>query len=206
MTVGVAIESVLLAVTGGRPSTDSSVLRADIRAYLPVAVNWSMDKTYNLNLSTEGERDYPSEFYGVYTDNAIDRSQVIPSITLQKGVAPLKGNAGIRFVYDNCGNYYSPLSDADLPNIKYYGDKMLDMFWYRREQNKLKLYGINPMIEKLNYQAITKIEDLSDTDELPLQAGAEDDVLNKCIQWFMNQRGTPYDNIINTKDQNSQPV
>jgi hypothetical protein len=204
MTVGEFVELVFLRVNGGKPTPENSVMRVDIRALLPAAINYVMDKTYNQNLEIEGDRDYPSEFYAMFEDVSIDRSGSNPFITLTKGTVPLKGGAGIRFVYDNCDNQYAPVSDANMGNIKYYSNITTGMGWYRRTGNKLFLYGVPPMAEKLNYQSITKIEDLADSDTLPLQAGVEQEALNLLIDWFTGVKQMPYDTLVNTRDINAQ--
>jgi hypothetical protein len=203
MTVGAFIEAAYLRITGGQPSTDNSVMLSDIKAYLPAAANYAMDKAYNINLQTEGDRDVPSEFYAQFDDVEIVRTGNVPYAELVKGVVPLKVGSGIRFVYDDCGNQYSPLSDADMSTIAYYSTQMADMRFFRRIGNKLNLYGVNPLAEVLNYQAVTRIEDLEDTDELPIQGGLENDVLELLVAWFTGQRQVPYDNKIDTKDVNA---
>lgn len=201
MTVGVTIEEIFLKVNGDKPNPDGGIMRSDIRMLLPAAVNYAMDKAYNLNLQTEGDRDYPSEFYSVFENVSISRASKIPTITLMAGTVPLKGGAGIRFVYDNCGNQLSPLSDADMGSVNYYSALTPGMGWYRRTGNKLGLYGISPIAKTINYQAITKIEDLDDEDELPLQAGTENDVLTLLINWFLNR--VPNGTLINARDTNA---
>lgn len=201
MTVAEAIELVLLKVNGGKITPDDSVMRADIRTFLPAAVNYAMDKAYNLNLKIEGDRDYPSEFYSVFEDVAIDRTARLPFIEMTTGAVPLKGGAGLRFVYDNCGTQYSPVSDADMGSIEYYSKLTPGMGWYRPTGSKVTLYGINPLAETINYQQITRVEDLADTDELPIQAGGETDVLSLMVEWFGQK--LPYNTLVNTKDTNA---
>lgn len=201
MTKGEAIELVFLDVNGGKPTPDNSVMRADIRTYLPASVNYAMDVVYNNNLQIEGDRDFPSEFYSVFEDIAVDRTERLPFIPLTLGTAPLKGGAGIRFVYDNCGVHYGMLPDSELSNAEYYSKMTPGMGWYRRTGNNLILYGINPIAEKINYQAITKVEDLADTDELPIQAGAEERVLDKMKEWFAKKFG--YDTKVDSRDTNA---
>ncbi len=201
MLIGTIIESIFLKINGGKPTPDDAVMRADIRAMLPAAINYAMDKTYNLNLQIEGDRDYPSEFYTVFSEVAITRTDRLPYITLTLGTVPLKGGAGIRFVYDNCGNQYAPVSDSDMGSIEYYSKLTPGMGWYRRTGAKLYLYGVNPLAATINYQAITKVEDLADTDVAPLQAGSEQDVLSLLINWFQNK--LPYNTLVNTRDVNA---
>lgn len=201
MTIGVLIEEIFLRVNGGKPTPDAAVLHADIRMLLPAAINYAMDKAYNINLQTEGDRDYPSEFYTVFEDVVIDRTKRIPTATLMAGTVPLKGGAGIRFVYDNCGNQFSPLADADMGSIEYYSPLTPGMGWYRRTGAILGLYGINPLAKTINYQAITKIEELNDDDELPLQAGTEMEVLTHLVNWFANK--LPSGTLVNSRDTNA---
>lgn len=201
MTVAQSVELIFLKVNGGKPTPDDSVMRADIKAFLPASFNYAMDKVYNTNLQSEGDRDYPSEFYSVFSGIAINRTETIPYIPLTLGTVPLKSGAGIRFVYDNCQNQYAPLSDADMGSVKYYSKLTNGMYWFRRTGAKLYLYGINPLIEEINYQAITKVEDLSDSDTLPLQAGMEQDILAGMLEWF--EQKAPYTTLVNTRDINA---
>lgn len=206
MTVEIAIENIFLRVNGGKPNTDNAVQRVDIKALLPAAVNYAMDKTYNLNLQIEGDRDYPSEFYTYFGGVPIDWSGNIPFIELTLGTVPLKGGAGLRFVYDNCQHLYTPVPDSEWANIGYYSSITKGMYWFRRTGNKLYLYGLkfSPLIESINYQAITKVEDLQSDDELPIQAGQEQDVLELLIQWFTNK--LPVNTKVDGNDINAQPV
>jgi hypothetical protein len=204
MTVGELIELVYLKVNGDNPSPDSTIMRADIRTYLPAAINYAMDKAYNLNRQTEDDRDYPSEFYTVFNDLSISRTARLPSFTLTVGTVPLKGGMGIRFVYDNCGTQYAPVSDADMGNIEYYSKLTPGMGWYRETGGKIVLYGVNPLAETINCQVIVKIEDLGDDDVAPLQAGSENDVLSLMIKWFATR--FPYNALANARDVNAADV
>lgn len=62
MTKGILKELVLIALNGGTLNDESAILRADIEAYLPAAVNYAMSKAYNINLQIEGNRDMSSLF------------------------------------------------------------------------------------------------------------------------------------------------
>lgn len=200
MKLGVIIESIYIRVNGGKPSTDNSVIRADIRALVPAAVNYAMDASYNINVKSEGDRDLPSEFYGTYEDVAIDRTGKKPSFTLIKGTVPLKGNQGVRFVSDDCGNYYAPLSDSDMATANHYSGIATGTKWYRRKGMKIELWNLIPTAETINYQAITKISELTDADEVPIQAGQEPAVLDLLFGWISGQKQKPYDSKIDSRD------
>lgn len=204
MTKEFAIEQIFLSINGGKPSPNNSVLRVDIDAFLPSAVNYVMETAYNQNLQIEGDRDYNSEYYTAFNGVEIQRNENIPFIELTLGVVPLKASAGLRFVYDNCQHMYAPVPDSELANIQYYSDIATGMYWYRRTGNKLYLYGINPLIEQISYQAITRVEDLQMTDELPIQAGQETTCLQLMIQWFQNK--FPINPLVNGNDINVKAI
>lgn len=200
------IELVLLGVGGGVLTDELNLQRVDIEAYLPAAVNYALTAGRNISISQEGNRDLPSMFYGTFTDLVIDRSGSVASVTLPKGYVPLYGNEGVRSVFDNCGNYYSPLMDADRRTINAYKDKLIDQgFYYPIGKSKLEVYPSNPLVVSLNGEYIVRAEDLDDEDELPLPAGMETVALDLCIQWFKDQRSMPAELINNKADINVVP-
>lgn len=201
MTVGEFVDLVLLRVGGGVFTDDLSVQRVDIRAYLPAAVNYALTSGRNTSLSQEGNRDLPSMFYGTFTDLPIDRTSSVAKVTLPKGYVPLYGNEGVRSVFDECGNYYSPLMDADRRSIKYFKDKLLCQgFYYPLGKINLEVYPTNPLIEMLSGEYIVSVDYLADDDMLPLPADTEAMALDLCVQWFSNQRQFPADLINNKVD------
>jgi len=192
MTKGIAIETVILRIGGGVLNTEMSVERVDVEALLPAAVNYALTAGRNIALSQEGNRDLPSMFYGTFENIDIDRSGSVARITLPKGYVGLYGNEGIRSVFDNCGNYYSPLMDADRRLIKYYKDKFIGQgFYYPLGQSGIEVYPTNELSEKLNGEYIVRCEDLLDGDELPLPASTEKIALDILVEWFTDQRSRP---------------
>ncbi len=196
MVIGKLVESIFTKVNGFRPSTDNSILRVDIRTMLPVAINAAMDGADKINRQ-EGD-DLPGEFYGTYEKVPIDYTGRIPFITLTEGTIPMRGNNGVRFVYDDCGGQYGVLTDSDMGSIEYYCSITKGMRWFRRTGNKLNLYGTNPDALYVNYQALTSVDALSDDDEAPIQAGMEPQVVSLLVSYFTDN--IRYDNIIDTKN------
>lgn len=201
MTKGNFVESIILRVGGGVLVDEMAIQRVDVEAYLPAAVNYALTAGRNIAISQEGNRDLPSMFYGTFTDLSIDRTGNVAFVTIPKGYVPLYGNEGVRSVFDNCGNYYSPLMDADRRTIKSYKDKLIDQgFYYPIGKNKLEVYPSNDFVISLNGEYIVRAEDLDDDDELPLPAGMETVALDLCVQWFTDQRSVPADLINNKSD------
>jgi len=202
MEKAVFVESVILAIGGLVLTDEFNLQRVDVEAYLPAAVNYAVTAGRNIAISQEGNRDLPSMFYGTFTNLTIDRSAAVASITLPKGYIPLYGNEGVRSVFDNCGNYYAPLMDADRRTIKQYHEMLIDQgFYYPIGKNKIEVYTSNPLVTALNGEYIVKVEDLADDDELPLPASTETMALDLCIQWFTNPISRPADLITNKSDE-----
>lgn len=200
MTKGELIGTVLLRASGGRPTTDMDVREYDVRSLLAPAINFALDATYNINIKSEGDRDFPTEFYGSFDNVPIVRTGKVPFFTLEKGTVPLKGNAGIRSVYDDCDNFYAPLTDSDMATIKHWSGIATATKWYRRKGMTVELRNVNPVVETINYQAITDINQIEDTDELPIQAGQDPLVIDLLVGWITGQTEKPFDRKINARD------
>lgn len=195
------VELVLLNVNGGVLSPDDSVLRVDIRAYAPVAINKGLDNAYNENRAIEGDGSLPSQFYGFFGPIALDTTSKPFTFLLEKGTVPLKGGYGLKNVVDDAGNFYAPVPDNQLPNLKYMVETVPCLNWYRRVgQDKIEVYTDNDLLESISYQAIADISKMDDDDELPIQAGQEPLVMEIAINHFRAQRGMPYDNASDNKD------
>ncbi len=201
MTKNQAIGLVLLRVSGGRPTADMSVREMEIRDMIAVAANYAIDRGDNMNREEDRGRDYLNQFYGQYTA-PVDQSGNQAFFIMEDKTVPLKGNNGLRLVYDNCGNYYGKLSDADRPSIKYYSKLTPCMKWYSRTGQRVNLYGEGALTATVNYEALTDINDIGDDDELPLVAGTEPEFLDILYALATGQMGTPYDPIINNDDIN----
>lgn len=205
MTKRETVGQVLLMISGGRPTADMSVREADIISLLAPAINMAIDKGDNMNRGEDIERDYLSQFYATYENVKINNDSNPPFVSLEKGTVPLKGNAGIRAVYDNCGTFFGKLSDADRASVAYYSKITNCMKWYYRLGGKLLLYGTDPMTDTISYDALTSVEDLDDDDELPLVAGTEQDVLTNLYMLATGQIQNPYDSKIDHDDINKSP-
>lgn len=207
MTKGVVIENILLAINGGTLNDESSVRRRDIAAYLPAAVNYAMSKSYNIDLEVEGSRDLSSLFFGTFYDLPVIReANRKPRIDMPKATVAMPRNQGIRIVRTPCGNTFAPLMEADLHTIDYYVNIFPGETFFRLKAPKsLEFYGLNPLVNSIGeVQIVTRLEDLDDTDELPVQMGLEQDVISISLDHFVPQRRTQSDKIIDSVDINAQ--
>lgn len=205
MTKRELVGTVLLRLSGGRPTADMSVRELDVRSLLAPAINYAIEMGDNMNREEDFGRDYLTQFYGHYADVAISRDESVPYITVEESTVPLKGNNGLRLVYDNCGVFYGKLSDSDRASVRFYSPITQGMGWYYRLGDKIQLYGVNPLAEHLNYDALTSVEALDDDAELPLVAGTETRALEVLFEMVTGQRQNPYGSKIDNDDINKAP-
>lgn len=199
MQKGRFVELVIIRLGGGVLADDMAIQRVDVEALLPAAASYAIAAGRNNHLAQEGDRDFPSMFFGTFSDLPIDRSGKVPFIILPKGYVPLYGGEGLRSIYDNCGNYYSPLMEGDRKTIKYYQSKMEDQgFYFPLANKKVEVYTTNPLVATMNGEYIVDIDELDDTDELPLAGETAMMALDVCVQWISDQRERQAD-LKNTK-------
>lgn len=196
------VGQVLLMAAGGRPTSDMSIRETDVLSYMAPAINYAMDKADNINRELDRDADFLSEFYATFEDQPIDWSGKRPKFTIGVKTVPLKGNGGLRFVYDDCEKYYGKLSDADLGSVGYYSDKLACSRFYRRRGNDVDLYGVGSLAERINYQVLISVDDLGPDDELPLQAGTELDAVRIAYEMATGQISNPYDSVQDGDDIN----
>lgn len=202
MTVGKIIESIYLRVSGGRPSPDVSVLRVDIKAALPAAVNYAITQNYWQTLQAEGDSEIPGTFISEYLDVPIQQdAKNRDYIQMPQKIVPLGSNRGLRYISDDCGNNYKPMPQGGTSGFScYWGKVMKGKSLYSLVGDKAYIINKPDMVEKLNVGALTNVESLSDSDEAPIPAGYEPQVLDILAAFFRDQRFTPKDYIINGRD------
>lgn len=199
MKLGVLIETVFTSVNGGRPNTDSSVLREDIKALVPAAVNYAMTGDYWARLKNDGDREIPNafvtelEYQGVCCDN-YGREYIELADTL----IHLAGNGGVRYVTDVKGNSYAPIA---LGSSASFWDGVLNTNKEYQYKNK-KIYLKNrPELSDLFFVGVLlDVSGMDDDAELPIPAGSEPEVVDLLINFFTNQRMQPKEYVINGVD------
>lgn len=199
MTKGALKEIVFTSVNGGRPNTDSSVLREDIEALIPAAVNYSITGDYWARLKNDGDREIPNgivtelEYVGYQEDN-YGRQY----LEMDKPLINISGNGGIRYVQDSCGNSYAPRA---LGTSKSFWDKALSSNKEFQFKNKKIFLINNPVLSQLYMVGVVLDSSLlGDDEELPIPAGSEPEVIDLLTNFFTNQRMQPKEYVINGVD------
>lgn len=193
-------ETVFTAVNGGRPNTDSSVMREDIDALIPAAINYALTGDYWARLKSDGDREIPNgfvtelEIFAINVD-AYGRDY----FDLPQPLINLAGNGGIRYITDLEGNTYAPRALGVSKSC--FWDTALQSNLEYQFKNK-KVYPINKP-EEVNGLLVGVLLDcslLGDDDELPMPAGSEPEVIDILTNFFLNQRMQPKEYVINGVD------
>lgn len=191
MQKNIFIELVYNEAHANRPSTDFVVLKSDINAYLPAAVNFALTKGFYTQKNQEGNGDIPTTFYSYFNDLEVLEDSTRKNrkyFVLPKPVVALPSNRGVRAVTDNCDNYYTELNDRDLPSIKHWLKTLPDERFYNIQDKNVYLYNPSTGTRKMNLIAIVEASEIEDTDTLSIPAGLEVEAIQICAELVLGVR------------------
>ena len=206
MTVEEIRGSVLLKLSGGEPSADTSVWMSDIDSLLAPAVNYVQTKQYfidkreedgdkiiqHLMLQTFGaNRELP-----ILTDAVRKRKYFM----LPKRPLSLSNGRALQFVGDVRGKSWIPLAQGGEDMQEYYEKYKGCQTSYRPEGLKVYLWNVGALVSSAMVKMIVNVQDLNDTDEVMLPSGGEIEVITLIYEWIRGQRAMPKDVIADGKD------
>lgn len=205
MKKAVFVESVYNRIYGGRPSTDFSVLKVDIEAYLPAVVNFALTKGFYTQKNQEGNGDIPTSFYHTFKNLPILRDADRKNrqyFVLPATVVAMPSNRGLRAIFDNCENRYTPLSDNQLSNIDYWTGILKDQKFYNLDEKRIYLFNAPSIAKTMKTTMIISADELADDDELSIPAGLEAEAMEMCFEFVTGIRKMPVDRKIDARDLN----
>lgn len=200
MKIGTIIELVYQRVSGGRLTPDIDVMRVDIMAYLPAAINSAIREHYFAEISIKSMEKIsallPDLFIKVYEDVPVkynERRQVryidfpSPPIAILdsyglKSIAPMVGD--IEFMYMK-----------NRHHIKGYEEYVGNTVFFWVEGNSAIFKNISPVVSSVLVAMAASVNDLTDDDEAPIPLGMEEKVIDSIYRWFIGQRITPQDKV-----------
>ncbi len=199
MTLENLIGQVLLRVSGGEYSSDSAVKYEDVRHYLPAAVNYALNGSYWAGVGADGDHEVPGVFVSEYTGLSINSSGGKSYVTLPKKKINIGNNRGIRFV--EVGGVRAIQIPQGMSHGQTTWNKMFGhISGYQEVGQNVYLLNIPASATTASVGAVTDVMDLLPTDELPIAAGYEPQVIDVCVKFFTDSRFTPKDYIIDGKD------
>ena len=214
MTKGEFVESIYINISSGKLSDDIHLQRVDISTYLPVAINWAIQKKHredkrdarmdgiiNNNVSADLTYTYHIE------DIKKDCKRGLDYVDLPVPIQALDNNRGIVSMFPTKGG--ESFRKVGGPNHFQYLDRVyggVTLFWYEQstEGDRIYIKNLSPSVTSVNVQLVPSIGDLSDEDTLPIPAGYELDIMNLCIQYFRQQRLGPVNYDPDNKDDKKQ--
>lgn len=197
MTVETLVESVYLRVNGGKPSTDDAVMRSDIKALVPDAVNSVMVQFYN----SEPADTFESSplFLQVFEDVSVTLNAVrgkfefeLPkrplSVSVDKSVRSVGLDNGLMFEHfypekGNLGVFYIQ-TNRNIPA-------------YSVEGNNVILYNFPSGADSVLVKQLVHIDDYVDSDEIIAPSGTENLLIDTLFSKIVQQRQLPVDNLVN---------
>lgn len=214
MTKEVLIESVYLKITGGKPSSQSSVRREDISSLLPavIAAAWSneMDKRMaqflqmkrlgiNKPLSNEDFKitQYLSpSFDGRKNAHYLDIPNGIPILNgiSEWDISPVEGVFSI----------YKINKLSDLVGLEDSVNDLAYAYYINNPTPRLYIHNIDSC--ELQVTTALNIDNIGDTDLLPIPANKEFEVINALVEFFTGQRLFPDDKKVDQIDNAKQQM
>lgn len=202
MTVEEIKGQILLKITGGEPSSDSSVWLSDIDTLIAPAVNYVQTKQYFIDRQSEEDRHLIQQFMlQVYTVSITeDTTRKRKKFTLPKTPLSLPNGRALQFVGDVRGRGWIPLAQGAEDMQEYYEKFKKNVTSYRPEGLTVYLWNVGPLVTQALVKMLVSVKDLADTDEVMLPSGGELEVINLIYEWISGQREIPKDSIIDQKD------
>lgn len=193
--------AILLKLTGGSPSPDSSVWLSDIDTLLAPAVNYVQTKQYFIEKQDEGDRLIQHFMLQVYTLNVLtDSTRKRKYSLLTKTPLSLPNGRALQFVGTVRGRGFVPLQQGGEDMQDYYEGFKKGITSYRPEGLKIYFWNLPALITQVLVKMLINVNNLLDSDELILPSGGEIEVINLIYEWMSGQRAIPKDVIIDQRD------
>lgn len=202
MTKEQILGQVLLKISGGEPSSDTSTWLSDIESLLCPAVNYVQLKTYYIDRQSEEERHLIQQFMlQVYTVSITeDTTRKRKKFTLPKTPLSLPNGRALQFVGDVRGRGWIPLAQGAEDMQEHYAKFKKNVTSYRPEGLTVYLWNVGPLVTQALVKMLVNVNTLADTDEVLLPSGGELEVINLIYEWISGQRAMPKDLVIDQKD------
>lgn len=211
MTKGEIIESVLLAVSGGKLSADTDVRREDIEVMVSPAISLALQDYIDRSRRRDYERlrnngaveGVPvAQFATTYLlTPSLDETRDLYSIVLPGKLFPLPAELGIEMVAPKQGrrSYTKVNSQAELAGLPELG---FTFYWHEIVNNESVLYfdGLGYPVCEIVVKMLLDPQGYGLDDEIPLPSGIDLKAIDLLTAHFRGQRMMPQDNKIDDVD------
>lgn len=215
MTVGEAIDLILINITGGHLTQDSNVHRAEIRAYIPVVIEYLIGEKRRADIREARMSGRPipplsSDFFGVY-DIPVKKDGTGYYADLPGRVVTTPYLASVQSVSIKGSDYsVPPLIRLSSPE-EAYGLPFVGAtsFYYIEATtdgaSRVRLINFSASNCNLIVRAMLSSEIVANDDQpLPVPGELRMLVIDKCVEFFRAQIGTPADQTKDDQGQNQK--
>lgn len=201
LTKAQLIGRVILRVTGGEPTTDSSLKWGELETDLAMAVNYVMVGQYWAENRSEGGHNINPLLYTVFENIPIltDATTGRKYFTLPKNLITLPKARALE-VNTMCGKMCFPLTQGDNALEEYYGKLKKSISYFPEGQLKVWLYNVPALVKAIRTKQWVHIVDLLDTDLVVLPSDGDSKVVELMVGWATGEVERPKDYTQDTKD------
>lgn len=201
MKVDDIIGAVLLRVTGGKPTSDSSVQPGDIMTYIPDAVNRLMGVSIGSEYGVDPSI-YPNGLFINFYDNIPVlvnsrnlayaefpvRPLTVPKAKSVVSVGPVGGRPFTRVYHD----------EGTLGAFMW--KSRTDVTTYDVEGMTAVFYNLPLTVTQVYAKLVIHIDSLGPTDDVFVPSGMETQLIDEIYRIMMTQKENPKDQIIDGED------
>ena len=188
----------------GRTSLDNTVIYFYVAKYIAAAINEVLTGQYWIGKKS----DYPgmsgsfnATFSKVVVENDADRE--LRYINLPAQMINLPNDNGISYIGPQSGemNAFIPIPQK---TIMMAGETLKHSVrtFYLLEGTRAYFYNLAVGAKYVLVKMVATIDELDDAKPLPIPAGMETTVMDRCAQWFLGEREVPED-LVNDNVDNS---
>jgi hypothetical protein len=208
-TKGQMVDQIYLLISGGQPTEDFNVQRADISIYIANAINHvalvdSRRRRREAKMLNKGSTGVDTSFLSTeYLDIQTDTKQDLKFVTFDKKPLLLDDAYGISEVSAVQGEvpFVKMSSKYDGSTLDYLYTGVTRWYYEKTEgEERIYLKNISHVIEQIRVAYVPSFDDLDDDDVVPLPSGMEIEVVNMAVQFFTVQADRPADDLNNHND------
>lgn len=201
MIVDDIVGLVLLRVTGGKPTSDSSVQPADIKSYIPDAINAVMGNRIGEEYGVDPSV-YPNGlFINVLEDiPVLVNSRNLAYITFPQRPLSVRGGKSVVAIGEQGGRQFTRILHDEGTLGSFYWKTKTDVTTYDVEGMTAVFYNLPVTVEEVYAKIVVHIDSLDYGDEIFVPSGTETLLVETIYQMVIQQRMNPKDTIIDGED------
>jgi len=208
MTKSELVGAAYLKLTGGYPNTDSTTWWEDVDLLIAPAINYVMSADYFISKRDEGEEKIiqPLFLQSFKLPVTVDPITKKHKSKLPKRPMAWPKNRAVPFVGTSFDNQFVPVEQSGGAMQKYFSGLKKEQTSYELEGMDITYFNLPPLLRSGNVlvKMVVSASDLNDDDEILLPDGAEIQVINLMVDFFIGQKQLPKDYYNTNKEPNTQ--